>query len=160
LWNRLLDHAHSALAYCSYHQVETTTETDHENIAALREFGGDVIVWDAGPTSWRKAGYYMPEKAMLVLERKNLDPTSTPTISIRRGPQLLKRTSQPGTVHVPLQVGQRVLWLLGPSSGLLAQVRSMPGVECRASVCASRLQNQGHLQTGNYSLSWGIMNVW
>ena len=124
-WQRMVDLAHtdidSALALTSRQHIETTLALDDHVLREVRRLaaerpGQTVVVWEEGLTAWRKAGYYLPELPIVVLDRKRLRSGSPAVIDLWRGARLESHMQGAAPLRVALPAGGRIVWMLNPAS--------------------------------------------
>ncbi len=117
--------------------------------------GQTYVVWADGLTYWRKVAYYMPATRVLALGHKGATFSSPLALVLAKGPrtQVLSEGAAPLALHV--DPGSRLIWIIGPRSGLDKQSLGRIGAVCYGIVCYQDLpETHGSHAAGALTLVW------
>lgn len=119
---RLKELAFAGVALSSFPQVRGTVYQDDAVLASIRRLaaGGrnTVVIWSEGPTSWRKAAYYLRGMPVVALE--------SPQRLLARtfeGARIVSQAKGPAPVVLDLPARGRVVWLVDARKPFLAALR-------------------------------------
>ncbi len=162
-FHRILRDLHSGLSATSLVQIRRTVSVDDHTLREIGRLaserpGRSVVLWESGPTTWRKINYYHAKLPVIVLETKKLSPESPPVATLRQGPVLVRRIEYAPPVRIDLQPGTRLIAVLNPKTPffrLLLDRFKVPIVAEPYHVYSIDLPaSKGEARLGNYTLSW------
>ncbi len=148
----------SGLALTSAQHVANTLAVDDRTIREVRRLAAErpaVVLWEHGPTAWRKIAYYAPDLPVAVLEHQRLRPGSPAVVAWWRGNRLEERRQGPAPVRVTAPAGARVIWILQPGSDFYGAAQRAFEMKAAGPVWYTDLpEKAGTAAVQNYDLVW------
>jgi hypothetical protein len=157
---RMTADMNSGLALASYEQVQQTLAVDDHSIREVRRLaaekqGAALVVWEHGPTAWRKLGYYAPELPIDVLERKQIRGGSPAVITQWRGSRVEARSQGAAPLRLHIPAGTRVIWALNPATPFYRAMAAAFPLTAAGPVWYTDLPAAGGSRVvGDYEVAW------
>jgi hypothetical protein len=149
----------AGFALTSVQQIESTLGVDDHTLREARRLiaerrGRAVILWEEGPTSWRKAAYDVPDTRIAVLEHQKM--RSRPrVVAWWRGPKLEQRLQGGAPLRLTVPAGVRLVWLLNTNSAFYQEAqRSFPLSSAGPMWFTDLPSESGARVLGEYEVSW------
>ncbi len=163
-WRAAMEQAltdlNSGMEFTSYEQVYNTVMLDDQSVRqvfrlAKEKPGNTWVVWEEGPTAWRKVAYYAPQTPLVVLEHAKIHRGSPAVVSIWKGPAIVQSIEGAPPLRVTLPAGARVVWMIGSRSDFYNRVRQAFPLTAAGPVWYTDLPREDGSRTlGEYQLAW------
>jgi hypothetical protein len=151
---------HSALARSSLGHVRAITGLDDRVISEVRRLASErpsstVVIWERGPTSWRKIAYYLPDLPVVVLDHRKLAGISPAVATFWRGSRVERRIEGPAPLATALPAADRIIWILNPATEFFRSAKSaLPLTPSGPAYYLDLPQGGGSSAIGEYVLVW------
>jgi 4-amino-4-deoxy-L-arabinose transferase-like glycosyltransferase len=158
--DQILSDVNSAFRLTSREQVTDLLARDDHSLRELQRLAGErpgntVVVFEEGPTTWRKASYYAPQVPVIVLERKFPRSGSPPVMSMWRGNREERNLEGATPMPVPIPTGARIVWFLNPRTEFYTQAaQSFPLTPAGPVWYTDLPRESGSRVLGQYELKW------
>ncbi len=155
-----LEYMNSGLALTSYEQIAKTLALDDGTVREVRHLAADRpgktwVIWEEGPTAWRKIVYYAPALPVAVMNHKKIRSGSPPVVAIWNGSKIVRHMQGAEPLSLTVPAGARIVWVLWPKTEFwdLAQ-RAFPMTAAGAVWYTDLPPEHGARILGEYEINW------
>jgi hypothetical protein len=155
LVEQVKEQSYAGLALTSFAAIRDTASLDDHVIQGIRGLTDGrenaVVLWNEGPTPWRKASYYLRDRPVVALE-------GGPNGALARyfrGNTIERQIEGRSSITIDLPAGARLVWLIRPSGPFLSSLgAAFPLIQEGPLYYHDLPSEHGAALVGSYRLRW------